>query len=563
MSKQPLRVIPLGGLGEIGKNMTVYEYGDAILIVDAGLMFPTADMLGVDYIIPDFRYLEDKAHKVVGIVFTHGHEDHTGAVRHVVEKIPAPLYATPLTKGLLEVKLKEAKLGHIKIHEVKAGQKVRIGPFEVEFFHVTHSIPDSVGLGIHTPQGLIVHTGDYKFDHTPVDGRPTDYGKLAEFGRRGVLALLADSTNADKPGWTPSERSIEPALETVFREAKGRILVATFASLISRMQQVADIALRHRRKIGFVGTSMMANAKMARKLGYLRIPDDMVVTAEQAAKLPPHKVALLITGSQGEPSSILGRLAAGVKRPLQVEPGDTIIIAAHPIPGNTENVYRAINSLLRRGAEVYYSPVHPVHVSGHASQEEMKLMIHLTQPRFLVPVHGELRHLHLHAQMARELGIPHERIAVVENGYILEFQDGEMRIGERVPGGWVFVEGALVGESTLRDIKERQALARSGLVLVRVEVDRNTGQMVGEPEVMTKGFVYPQGADALLEALAKRIRRVLKRGPADPEQALEQALRDFLFSETRRKPHIFVVVKETLAEPEPAGVHSRSHPRVV
>ncbi len=557
MSRPPLRIIPLGGLGEIGKNMTVYEYDDHILIVDAGLMFPTADMLGVDYIIPDFRYLDDKAHQVVGIVFTHGHEDHTGAVHHVVEKIPAPLYATPLTKGLLEVKLKEAKLGHVPVHEVRAGEKVRLGPFVVEFFHVTHSIPDSAGLGIHTPQGLVVHTGDYKFDHTPVDDRPTDYGRLAEFGRRGVLALLADSTNADKPGWTPSERSIEPALEEVFRNARGRVLVATFASLISRMQQVVDIALAFGRKVGFVGTSMVANARMARRMGYLRIPDEMLITAEQAARLPPHQVTLLITGSQGEPSSILGRLAAGARRPLQIQPGDTIVIAAHPIPGNTENVFRAINSLLRRGAEVYYSPVHPVHVSGHASQEEMKLMIRLTQPRYLVPIHGELRHLHLHAQLAQGLGFPAENIAVVENGYVLEFQDGKMHIRERVPGGWVFVEGALVGESTLQDIKERQALARSGLVLVRVEVDRQTGRLVGEPEVITKGFAYPQGAEALLEDLTKRIRRVLRRGPADPEQALEQALRDFLFSETRRRPHIFVVVKESVAEEKARAANGR------
>ncbi len=557
MSDKPLRIIPLGGLGEIGKNMTVYEYGGAILIVDTGLMFPTADMLGVDYIIPDFRYLEGKEKRVVGIVYTHGHEDHTGAVRHVVEKIPAPLYATPLTKGLLEVKLKEAKLGHVQVHEVRPGEAVRLGPFQVEFVHVTHSIPDSVALGITTPQGLVVHTGDYKFDHTPAYGPPSDYGYLAEFGKRGVLALLGDSTNADRPGWTPSERSIEPAIEEVFRKARGRILVATFASLISRMQQVADIAMRHGRKIGFVGRSMIANAKMARKLGYLRIPEDMLITVEQAAKLPPHQVCLMITGSQGEPSSIVGRLAAGGKRPIRVEPGDAIIIAAHPIPGNTENVYRAINGLIRRGADVYYSPVHRVHVSGHGSQEEMKLMIHLTQPRFFVPVHGELRHLRLHAELAHSLGIGEERIAVVENGYVLEFQDGQMRIAERVPGGWVFVEGTMVGESTIQDIKERRELARGGLVLVRVEVDRTTGQMVGEPEVITKGFAYPQGGEALVEALAKRIRRVLRRGPQDPEQALEQALRDFIFSETRRRPHLFVVVKEVLPPEAPSNRRER------
>lgn len=549
MGDTPLRIIPLGGLGEIGKNMTAYEYGEAILLVDAGLMFPTADMLGVDYIIPDFRYLLDKTDKVVGIVLTHGHEDHTGAVRHVVEHIPAPIYATPLTKGLVEVKLKEAGLRRqVHLHEVRAGRRVRIGPFRVEFIHVTHSIPDSVALAIETPEGVVVHTGDYKFDHTPVDGKPTDFARLAELGHKGVLALLADSTNADKPGWTPSERSIEPALETVFQKSKGRILVATFASLISRMQQVADIARRYGRKVGFVGMSMVANANMARKMGYLNIPEEDLITPEQAQKLPPEKVALLITGSQGEPSSILGRLAAGVRAPIRIRPGDAVVIAAHPIPGNTENVYRAINSLLRRGAEVYYSPVHAVHVSGHASQEEMKLMLQLVRPKFFVPVHGELRHLHLHGQLAMSLGIPKERIAVVENGYVLEFKDGQMRISERVPGGWVFVEGAVVGESTIRDLRERQDLARSGLIFVRVEVDRRTGNLLSDPEVVTKGFVYPQGGEALLEAIRKRVKRILKRGPTDPEQALEQALRDFLYAETRRRPLVFVAIKEVLSQ---------------
>ncbi len=552
MSDKTLRIIPIGGLGEIGKNMTAYEYGDAILLVDAGLMFPTADMLGVDYIIPDFGFLLEKAHKVVGLVLTHGHEDHTGAVRHVVEKIPVPIYATPLTKGLVEVKLKEAGLaGQVRVHEVRAGERVRIGPFRVEFVHVAHSIPDSVALGIETPAGLVVQTGDYKFDHTPVDGRPTDFGRLAELGRRGVLALLADSTNADKPGWTPSERSIEPALEAVFRKAKGRILVATFASLISRMQQVVNIAVRFDRKVGFVGTSMVANAKMARKMGYLDVPESHLVTLDQARKLPPEEVVLLITGSQGEPSSILGRLAAGARRPLRIQEGDTVVIAAHPIPGNTENVYRAINSLLRRGAEVYYSPVHPVHVSGHASREEMKLMIQLVRPRYLIPVHGELRHLHLHAQLGMELGIPKERIAVVENGQVLEFRNGQMHIGERLPGGWVFVEGALVGESTMRDIKERQDLARRGLLFIEVEVDRRTGKLLGDPEVRSKGFVFPQGGEALVEAVRRKVRQILKRGPTDPEQALEQALRDFIYNETRRRPMVLVVIKERVPEAVP------------
>ncbi len=551
MSDQVLRIIPLGGLGEIGKNMMAYEYGEDILIVDTGLMFPTSDMLGVDYIIPDFQYLYDKAHRVRGIVYTHGHEDHTGAVRHVLARIPVPMYATPLTKGLLQVKIRSDRtLKNLPIHEVRPGDSVRIGPFQVEFIHVTHSIPDSVALAITTPAGLVLHSGDYKFDHTPIDGRPTDFAALAALARRpgGVLALLADSTNADKPGWTPSEQVITPALEAAMREAPGRVLVATFASLISRMQQVADVATRLGRKLAFVGTSMVENAKMARKLGYLQVPDDVLVPLERALKLPPQEVVLMVTGSQGEPSSILGRLA-GVggsrgRRPFQVQPGDTIIISAHPIPGNTENVYRTINSLIRKGAHVLYDPIARVHVSGHASQEEMKLMLNLVRPRHFIPIHGELRHLAQHSRMAQQLGIPRERIAVVENGQVVEFRRGRMRLAERVPGGWVFVEGAVVGESSIREIKERQALARGGLLLVTVPVDLGTGKLAGDVDVVTRGFVYPEGAEEFAAVLRKRIKKALKAASGDLEKALEQAVKNFVYSELRRRPQIFVTVKD-------------------
>ena len=545
MSNKPLRIIPLGGAGEIGKNMTAYEYGDNILIVDAGIMFPSNDMLGIDYIIPDFQYLLDKRHKIRGVVFTHGHEDHIGAVRHLLEKIHVPIYATPLTMGLIEVKLNRGGMKEqVERHVVHAGDTIHLGPFKVELFHVSHSIPDAVGLGITTPAGLVVQTGDYKFDHTPVDGWPTDFGKLAEFGRRGVLALLADSTNADKKGWTPSEKVIKPALEVVFREAPGRILVATFASLISRMQQVADVALEHGRKMAFVGMSMVENAKMARKLGYLDIPEAMIVPLDQALKLPPEQVVLMCTGSQGEPSSIMGRLSIGTNRAFDIQEGDTIVLSSHPIPGNEENVYRTINRLFRRGARVIYDPIAPVHVSGHASQEEMKLMLHLVKPQYLLPVHGELRHLHQHAAMARELGLPADHIAVVENGQVIEFQNGEMRLGERVPGGWVFVDGSSVGEVDMSVLREREALARDGLVVVNLVLDASSGHLLDEPEIITRGFVHPGDSQELVEAIRRRVARTVRSTEGDVRRDVTQMLKSYLFNETRRRPQIFVALTE-------------------
>ena len=551
---KPLRIIPLGGAGEIGKNMTAYEYGENILVVDAGIMFPTNDMLGIDYIIPDFQYLLENRHKVRGLVITHGHEDHIGAVRHLIDQINVPIYATPLTLGLIEGKLsRNGMAGKAQLIKVHAGEAVTIGPFRVEFVHVSHSIPDAVALGITTPAGLIVQTGDYKFDHTPVDGWPTDFGKLAEFGRRGVLALLADSTNADKPGWTPSEKVIKPALEAVFREAEGRILVATFASLISRMQQVADVALEQGRKIAFVGTSMVENAKIARNLGYLDIPEPMIVPLEEALKMPPEEVVLLCTGSQGEPSSIMGRLSVGTNRAFDIQPGDTIVLSSHPIPGNEENVYRTINRLFRRGATVIYDPIAPVHVSGHASQEEMKLMLQLVKPKYLVPVHGELRHLHQHAKMGRELGIPAENTAIVENGQVIEFMDGQMRLGERIPGGWVFVDGSSVGTVNMDVLREREALARDGLVVVNLVLDTSTGKMLDEPEIITRGFIHPDDAVDLIPAMSKRVARAVRSAEGDVRSTVKQVLKSYLFNETRRRPQIFVAVTEV--KPQTAEMH--------
>jgi ribonuclease J len=541
MSK-PLRIVPLGGLGEVGKNMMAIEYGENILVIDTGIMFPENDMLGVDYIIPDFRYLKDKVANIRAIIVTHGHEDHTGAIRHVLELVQAPIYATSLTRGLLEVKLKRSgMLDKAELHTIEAGDQLQVGPFDIETFHVCHSIPDGIGMGITTPAGLIVHSGDYKFDHTPVDGWPTDFGKLAHFGERGVLALMADSTNADDPGWTPSEAVIDPAFDDVFRQAKGRILIGSFASLISRMQQVANAAARHGRALAFVGTSMVENAKMARKLGYLDVPDGLIVNLDEALAMEPSKAVLMCTGTQGEPSSILGRLSIGSNRQFDISPGDTVVLSSTPIPGNEEMVHRTINRLFQRGAEVIYDSIAPVHVSGHASQEEMKLMLQLVKPEYVIPIHGELRHLKQHGALAGELGIPDEKIAVVENGTPIEIQDGKLSIQDRVPGGYVFVDGSGVGDIGPSVMREREALARDGFVLVHLILDSEKTRLLAVPEIITRGFVFVRDAEMLIEQANAYVRQLVEEGPLDDvEKRIETELSKFFYNETRRRPMVFV-----------------------
>lgn len=545
MSKT-LRIVPLGGLGEVGKNMTVFEYGDEIMVVDSGIMFPENDMLGIDYIIPDFQYLLDKKHQVRGIVITHGHEDHTGAIAHVMEEINAPVYATALTRGLLEVKLSRAGLlDKVQLNTVNAGDTIEIGPFKVEFCHVSHSIPDCVALGITTPAGLIVHTGDYKLDHTPVDNWPTDFAKLAEFAGRGVMALLADSTNADKPGWTPSERVIDAAFDEVFSQAEGRILVATFASLISRIQQVGEAAMKYGRKMAFVGYSMRENAKMARKLGYLDLPDDLLVPVDQALKMKPRDIVLMCTGSQGEPSSIMGRLATGTNRQFDLEDGDTVVLSSHPIPGNEETVFKTINRLFERGASVVYEPIRSVHVSGHASQEEMKFMLNLIKPKYLIPIHGELRHLHQHGVLAQEVGVPEQNIAVIQNGQAVEFKDGKMSLAERVPGGYVFVDGSGVGDIGPSVMREREALSRDGFVIVNLNLNKKNGRVADNTEIITRGFVYLRDSDELMQGTRSMIEKSVAESNGDLKGDLENRLRSYFYNETKRRPMIFVVVNAT------------------
>lgn len=542
MKSKVLRIIPLGGLGEVGKNMTVYEYQDQLLIVDAGMMFPDNDMIGIDYIIPDFDYVVKRADKVKGIIITHGHEDHTGAVGHLLDQVNAPVYATPLTLGMIKAKLDRRGFKiEPQLITVHAGETVQIGPFRVDFFHVCHSVPDGVGLGIDCPAGLVVHTGDYKFDHTPVDGWPTDYAKLAEFARRGVLALLSDSTNAERPGWTPSERVIDSALEDVFQKAEGRIIIATFASLISRMQQVIDIASRYARKVAFVGLSMVENARIARELGYLKYEDSQVIPSDVALAMPDSQVVLLVTGSQGEPTSILGRLANGSNKRFDIKPGDTVVLSSHPIPGNEELVYRAINRLMERGSEVIYQAIAPVHVSGHASQEEIKLLMHLCQPRYLIPIHGEMRMLKQHQRLALQIGMEEKQVAIVENGRIIEFDHGVMKLKERIPGGYVFVDGIGVGDVDRSIMREREVLSQDGVILLTLQLDKDSGEFK-DLEIITRGFMAQNEADALFAELRKRAQKLALYPSNSLQKELQNAAQSLIFEETKRRPLIFATI---------------------
>src|SRR5512138_149105 len=539
MSKQgKLKIIPLGGLGEVGKNMTAYEFQNQILVVDAGIMFPHNDMLGIDYIIPDYEYLRNKAHQVVGIIITHGHEDHIGAIHHVLNDIQAPVYGTPLTMGLIEVKLaRNNATSKAMLNTIEAGSTIEVGPFKVELFHICHSIPDAVGLGITSPAGLVVHMSDFKFDHTPVDGWPTDYAKLAEFSRRGVDLLLSDSTNAERAGWTPSEIVIGPAFDKVFSEAKGRVIVATFASLISRIQQVAEAAEKHGRKMALAGPSMIDNVKIARKLGYLNIPDEVIVPLEQALQMQDHKVVLMCTGSQGEPSSIVGRLSAGTNRQFDLKPKDTVILSSHPIPGNEETISNTINRLLRRGANVIYDSMAPIHVSGHASQEEKKLLLNMVKPRHFLPIHGELRQLRRHAWLAKELGIPEQCVIVVENGQVVELTGGKIKLGERIPGGYVFVDGQSIGDVDYDIMRERGKLARNGIFLIDVSVNKLNGRLLHDPEIITRGFVSPEDAEDMIPEVRKRIMDVVNGGGGwDNEKDIVNAVKSYLYEETKRRP---------------------------
>ena len=545
MKDTNLRIIPLGGLGEVGRNMMVYEYDDSAIIVDAGSMFPENDMLGIDYIIPDMQYLRSRRDKIKAILITHGHEDHIGAIHHLLQEIQAPIYGTPLTIGLIKVKLaRRGMLESTSLNTVHAGEQIRIGPFLVDFFHVCHSIPDAVGLGIETPEGLIVQSGDYKFDHTPVDNWPTDYAKLVEFSRRGVLALIADSTNATRSGWTPSEQIVSEAFEKVFPKADGRIIVASFASLISRVQQVVNAAMHHNRKIAFVGTSMVENVEMAQKLGYLTIPDGCMVSINAALELPDHEVVIMCTGAQGEPTSILGRLARGTQRQLDVRKGDTIVLSSKTIPGNEEAVFSTINELFRRGANVIYEEIMPVHVSGHGSQEDIKLLIHLTKPKYFIPAYGEIRHLKQASLLAQQTGIPEKRILVVENGEIINVKKNKVKLNGKISIDTIFVDGSWVGDLGPDEMRDRSMLSRDGIVLVHVNIKEQDGQIFGKPEITSRGFAASQEANEILSRLEKPVSYSVNHANGKLERDVIRTVKNYIYKETKRNPTVLVTVSK-------------------
>ncbi len=547
MTQDCLRVIPLGGIGQIGKNMMVFEYDDQLLVVDCGLMFPESDMLGIDIVIPDMEYIFERKDQVRGIVVTHGHEDHIGGLPYLMQRVKAPIYATRLTRGLIEVRLKEHHLlDGTELHTVSPGDIVELGLFTVEFFRVCHSIPDGVGLGITTPVGLIVHSGDFKFDQTPVDGRLTDFARLADLGGRGVLVLLSDSTNAETDGHTPSEQVVGEIFEQVFARATGRIIVATFASNISRVQQVVTTARKFGRQVGIVGRSMINYAKAAAALGYLDLSPDVMLSPQEMNALPPEQVAIACTGSQGEPTSALVRMALGEHRQVNIKPGDTVIVSATPIPGNEELVNRTINNLFRAGAGVYHHERMQVHVSGHGSREEHKLMLNLVRPRFFVPIHGEYRHLVHHARMAERVGIPPENIFVIESGQVLEFGLDWGRLNGQVTEGHVMVDGLGVGDVGNVVLRDRHLLSRDGFVVVVIAVDADTGQVVEGPYIITRGFVYIRESGDLIDDAAQCVLEALGHGGSKVtlNAKIKDSLGLFLYEQTKRRPMILPVVME-------------------
>ncbi len=543
-----LRIVPLGGLGEIGRNMMVFEYGDDLIVVDAGLMFPTNDMLGVDIIIPDVSYIVERQDNLRGIILTHGHEDHIGALPYVLKQldVDVPIFGSRLTLGLVNLKLKEHKLRDEDLRLVDEHSVLELGAFTVEFFHVCHSIPDALGVALRTPVGLVVHTSDFKFDDYPVDGRLTEVAKLEAYAREGVAILLADSTNAEVPGYTPSEREIERNFEQIFANAKGRVIVSTFASNVSRVQQLIRIARRFGRRVGVVGRSMVNIVRMAIDLGYLDIQREELLTPDQMNGLPPHEVLIICTGSQGEPTSALVRMALGDHRHIHIRPGDTVIVSAEPIPGNEELVNRTIDNLFRQGAEVYYHDLFDVHVSGHGSREDYKTMIRLVRPRYFVPIHGEYRHLVLHAQIAQEMGIPAENIFVVESGQTLAFDGERMWLGERVTEGYVFVDGAGIGDIDEVVLRDRHHLAQDGFLVAIVPLDVQTGTLTVEPEILTRGFIDPEEAGALIREAQKTVIDLVRPGVAAPTLSvkIKEALGRLCYKYTGRRPMILPVVLE-------------------
>lgn len=546
-----LRIIPLGGLGDIGKNMMVLEYGSDIIAVDCGVMFPKEDMLGVDLVIPNVSYLVERRQNFRGIVITHGHEDHIGALPFILNQLNVPVYASRLTHGLITVKLRENRLvRETHIHQIEPGDITELGAFSVEFFRVCHSIPDAMGVVIRTPVGNVVHTGDFKFDHTPVDGKRSDFGKLAAIGSEGVKLLMSDSTYAEIPGYTPSEQVVGETLTRVIGQAEGRVIIATFASLISRVQQVVDAAVKHDRKVVVVGRSMQNNVQMAIRLGYLNIPDGTLAKPTDIGSIPNDRIVIVTTGSQGEPTSALVRMANRDHREVTIQRGDTVIMSATPIPGNEVLVYKTIDNLYREGAKVLHDKVEKVHVHGHAAQEELKTMISLIRPEYFVPLHGEYRHLVLHSQLAQSMGIPPENCFVMEDGNVLEIDMNGARRVEDVTAGPIYVDGLARWEMESIVLRDRKMLARDGIVVVFLAIDRQTSQVIGTPELVSYGFL-DENEKALMGKGEELVLQALAHGGSGQRADLgyvqtkvKEALGKYFFDTTKRRPMIVPVAME-------------------
>jgi len=549
---QRLQIIPLGGMGEIGKNMTVIQYNKEILLIDSGLAFPEEEMLGIDIVIPDISYLIENKDRIKGIVLTHGHEDHIGALPYVLQQINAPIFGTKLTLGLVEGKLKEAKLkNNISLNVIKPPATIKIGSFLVDFIRVNHSIPDSIGLGIHTPMGIICHTGDFKLDQTPVDGQKADLSKFAELGSKGVLLMMSDSTNSEREGYTMSEKVVGQTIEDIFRVTKGRIIVATFASNIHRIQQIFDAACKFNKKVAVVGRSMVNVVNTALELGYLSIPKDIFMELDEISKLPKEKVVIITTGSQGEPMSALTRMAMSEHKKVEIVTGDTVLISASPIPGNEKFVGRTIDRLFKQGAEVIYEAISGVHVSGHASQEELKLMLNLVRPKYFVPVHGEYRHLVHHAQLASQVGIPEENIFILENGRVLDITSDSAKMAGRVTAGKVLVDGLGVGDVGNIVLRDRKQLSQDGILIVVVTIDKESTEVIAGPDIISRGFVYVRESEELMEQSREKVRLALKKCQQEGisewsaiKSQVREALGKFLFEQTRRRPMILPIIME-------------------
>ena len=551
--KPKLKIIPLGGLHEVGKNITVFEYDDEIIVVDCGLSFPEDDMLGVDLVIPDITYLKRNEEKIKGLIITHGHEDHIGSVPYLLKQIDIPVYAPKLAMGLIRNKLEEHRiLRSSTLIEVTQGQKIKFGKyFEVEFIRSTHSIPDSVMLAIKTPVGTILHTGDFKVDYTPIDGKIMDLGRIAELGNEGILALMSDSTNAERKGFTMSESSIGPVFDELFDGCTKRIVVATFASNVHRVQQIVSSAVKYHRKIAICGRSMINMITTAKELGYIDCPDDIFIDIDTMSTYNDEQLVIITTGSQGETMSALTRMAAGDHRKVKITPNDLVIISANPIPGNEKSVSKVIDDLMQIGAEVVYSALADVHVSGHACQEEQKLIFALSKPKFFIPVHGEYRQLKAHGETAQMMGIPAKNIVMMENGRIVELDENDIKLGGMVPNGRVLVDGLGVGDVGNIVLRDRQHLSQDGLIVIVLTMDSSTGEVVAGPDVISRGFVYVRESENLMDDVKNVVRHEIgkceEKGIRDwstIKSTVRENLRDYIFSKTKRNPMIIPIIME-------------------